>query len=68
MYADRRTDRWMDGREDVTKPIDASGNCAKASTDYTFCPQSVHLLALYMSLKIESGIIILTKLGDWSSS
>jgi len=55
----------MDGREDVTKPIGAFGNCANASTDYTFCPQSAHLHVVYVSHRIESGIIVLTKLGDW---
>jgi hypothetical protein len=50
-----------DRRENVTKPIGAFGNCANASTDYTSCPQSAHLHVLYVSYKIGTGIIILTK-------
>lgn len=66
IYAERYAERRMDAREDVTKPIGAFGSYANASTDYTFCPQSAHLHVLYVFYKIERGIIMLTKLGDWS--
>jgi len=48
----------------VKKPIGAFGKCADASTYDTLCPHIAHLHVYYVSPKIESGIIILTKLGD----
>jgi hypothetical protein len=59
-------ERRMDGREDVTKLIGAFGNRANASVEYTFCPQSAHLHILYVSHKIETGIVMLTKVSDGS--
>jgi len=54
----------MDVLQYVKKPIGAFGKCADASTYDTFCQNTAHLHVPYVSPKIESGIIIPTKLGD----